>query len=250
MADVYARHDVVLKLSRVEGMFGPPLEGFHRGATCVVTPVTGHDEYVEHGVNGLVVDWDDERGTARALDLLARDDALLHLLRTNALATARVVAVVAPAAQLMALALRRIAARRRPTPTGSARARWPPTRGGPGAERRRAPATTRRLQSRMDRIERAAGARAAAHGAPDGRRVRARRGAMSDQPRTRAPPRAGARCATGAARRSTRTTSRRGPSPSCCASRPRRCARGRAAERARWTSRSSCRSSARAAAGT
>ncbi|MBS1868507.1 MAG: glycosyltransferase family 4 protein [Actinobacteria bacterium] len=89
MARLYADSDVVLKLSRVEGMYGPPLEGFHMGATCVTTPVTGHEEYVEHGWNGLVVDWDDEAGTARALDLLARDRRLLHFLRTNALATAR-----------------------------------------------------------------------------------------------------------------------------------------------------------------
>ena len=40
MAQLYTETDVVLKLSRVEGMFGPPLEGFHRGAACVVTPVT------------------------------------------------------------------------------------------------------------------------------------------------------------------------------------------------------------------
>ena len=46
LARLYADTDVVLKLSRIEGMFGPPLEGFHCGATCVVTPVTGHDEYV------------------------------------------------------------------------------------------------------------------------------------------------------------------------------------------------------------
>ena len=45
------------------------------GATCVTTAVTGHDEYVEHGRNALVVDWDDLRGTARQLDLLARDRA-------------------------------------------------------------------------------------------------------------------------------------------------------------------------------
>lgn len=89
MAQLYAGSDVVLKLSRVEGMYGPPLEGFHMGATCVTTPVTGHEEYVEHGWNGLVVDWDDTAGTARALDLLARDRRLLHFLRTNALATAR-----------------------------------------------------------------------------------------------------------------------------------------------------------------
>jgi O-antigen biosynthesis protein len=88
MAELYERSDVVLKLSSVEGMFGPPLEGFHRGATCVVTPVTGHDEYVEHGWNGLLTDWGDLLGTARQLDLLARDSELLAFLQANALETA------------------------------------------------------------------------------------------------------------------------------------------------------------------
>jgi hypothetical protein len=89
MRAAYDEADVLLKCSRVEGMFGPPLEAFHRGATCVVTPVTGHEEYVEHAVNGLVVDFDDVAGTAAALDLLARDRRFLRRLRENALATAR-----------------------------------------------------------------------------------------------------------------------------------------------------------------
>ena len=89
LADVYARTDVLVKLSRVEGMYGPPLEGFHRGATCVTTEVTGHEEYIRHGENALIVDWDDERGTASQLDLLARDRDLLHQLRRGALETAR-----------------------------------------------------------------------------------------------------------------------------------------------------------------
>jgi glycosyltransferase involved in cell wall biosynthesis len=114
MAALYARSDVVLKLSRVEGMFGPPLEGMHCGATCVVAAVTGHEEYVEHGVNGLVVDWDDPRGTSRALDLLARDRALLHHLRLGALATARAWPSWEQAATMMAGALREVA--RRPAP--------------------------------------------------------------------------------------------------------------------------------------
>jgi glycosyltransferase involved in cell wall biosynthesis len=116
MARLYAEHDVVLKLSRVEGMFGPPLEGMHLGATCVVTPVTGHDEYVVHRHNGLVVDWDDPRGTTRALDLLARDRALLHELRCGALATARSWPSWEQAGSFMALALRRIAAEPSPAP--------------------------------------------------------------------------------------------------------------------------------------
>ena len=114
MAAAYADADVVLKLSRVEGMFGPPLEGMHCGATCVVTAVTGHEEYVEHGVNGLVVDWDDTRGTARALDLLAKDRTLLHELRCGALATAKAWPSWEQSGLFMAGALREVA--RRPQP--------------------------------------------------------------------------------------------------------------------------------------
>jgi O-antigen biosynthesis protein len=115
LARRYADADVVLKLSRVEGMFGPPLEGFHMGATCVVTAVTGHDEYIEHGENGLVVDWDDPRGVGRALDLLATDRALLHRLRWGALATARGWPSWEQQGTVMAAALREVA-RREPLP--------------------------------------------------------------------------------------------------------------------------------------
>jgi hypothetical protein len=119
MSELYARSDVVLKMSSVEGMFGPPLEGFHRGATCVVTPVTGHDEYVVHGWNGLVTEWDDPRGTARALDLLAADRRLLHFLRTNAVETARAWPSWDQSGQFMAAALHRI--RRLPPAQASGR---------------------------------------------------------------------------------------------------------------------------------
>jgi glycosyltransferase involved in cell wall biosynthesis len=114
LARLYSQTDVLLKLSRIEGMFGPPLEGFHCGATCVVTPVTGHDEYVAHGWNGLVTEWDDIRGTARLLDLLARDRRYLHFLRTNALETARAWPSWEQSSMFMAGALRTI--RRSPAP--------------------------------------------------------------------------------------------------------------------------------------
>jgi O-antigen biosynthesis protein len=118
MSELYARSDVVLKMSSVEGMFGPPLEGFHRGATCVVTPVTGHDEYVVHGWNGLVTEWDDLRGTARQLDLLAADRRYLHFLRVNAVETARAWPSWEQQGQFMAAALRRIRALPPPQPSG------------------------------------------------------------------------------------------------------------------------------------
>ncbi|MEA2273497.1 MAG: hypothetical protein QOI98_2205, partial [Solirubrobacteraceae bacterium] len=62
MAELLARSHVMVKLSRVEGMYGPPLEAFHMGATVVTTPVTGFDEFIRHGVNGMVVGWDDPHG--------------------------------------------------------------------------------------------------------------------------------------------------------------------------------------------
>ena len=120
MAELYRESDVVLKLSKVEGMYGPPLEGFHMGATCVTTPVTGHEMYIEHGWNALVCEWDDVAGAAHQLDLLARDRQYLHFLRTNALATAKTWPSWAQSSQFMALALHRIS--REPAPSAEATA--------------------------------------------------------------------------------------------------------------------------------
>jgi hypothetical protein len=142
----------VLKLSRVEGMAGPPLEGFHRGATCLTTPVTGHDEYLADGRNALLTSFDDERGTSRLLDLLARDRRLLHELRVSALRTARSWPSTEQSTAMFLLALRRIVAAPSPDPTGSA--------AGMAADIRmtmqRQQAAERdheRLQVRMNRIE-------------------------------------------------------------------------------------------------
>lgn len=116
LSAVYSETDVLLKLSRVEGMFGPPLEGFHRGATCVVSPVTGHEEFIVHGWNGIVANWDDLAGTAHWLDLLARDRRLLHYLRSNALKTAEAWPSWHQSSQFMAAALRRIKSEPPPPP--------------------------------------------------------------------------------------------------------------------------------------
>jgi hypothetical protein len=89
-------------------MYGPPLEAFHSGATCVTTPVTGHEEYISHGFNGVVVDWDDEKGMGRSLDLLARNRRYLHFLRSNALFTARGWPSWEQSGELMAAVLRRV----------------------------------------------------------------------------------------------------------------------------------------------
>ncbi|MBV8591466.1 MAG: glycosyltransferase family 4 protein [Acetobacteraceae bacterium] len=84
---VYRSCDLVLKLSLVEGMFGPPLEMFHCGGTCVVFDVTGHDEYIEQGRNGIVVSTGDEAGVVAALKRLREMPPLLENLKRNAVAT-------------------------------------------------------------------------------------------------------------------------------------------------------------------
>ena len=96
----------------------------------MVTPVTGHEEFVEHGFNGLVCDWDDLRGTARLLDLLARDRRLLHELRTNALHTARAWPSWHQAGQFMAAALWKIHAEPAPDAVPAAAAMLADIRAG------------------------------------------------------------------------------------------------------------------------
>jgi hypothetical protein len=88
MAALYREHDVLLKLSRFEGFSLPPMEAFHCGVPCVITPFTGSEAWARHGGNALVVGFDDEPGTAAALDRLSRDRELLARLSAGALETA------------------------------------------------------------------------------------------------------------------------------------------------------------------
>jgi glycosyltransferase involved in cell wall biosynthesis len=85
---VYRSCDVLLKLSTVEGMFGPPLEMMHCGGTCITSDVTGFEEYVEDGQNAIVVPRGEEHRAVDALRRLAANPALLAHLRRGALATA------------------------------------------------------------------------------------------------------------------------------------------------------------------
>jgi glycosyltransferase involved in cell wall biosynthesis len=158
LADLYAQSDVLVKLSRVEGMYGPPLEAFHMGATCVTTEVTGHEEYVEHGVNALVCDWDDPRGTARQLDLLARDRVLLHRLRLGALDTARTWPTWEQAGEFMAGALHAIRRVPQPDPTPALARLMADVRAGI-EEQRFLEANRNALRWKVDRYERLPGIR-------------------------------------------------------------------------------------------
>jgi O-antigen biosynthesis protein len=111
MAELYAESDVLLKLARVEGLGMAPLEAFHVGLPCVVTPYPGHEDYVAHGENGVVAGYDDLAGTAAWLDLLARDDDLLARLAAGARRTAETWPDPQRSAELLAEALHEITAK-------------------------------------------------------------------------------------------------------------------------------------------
>ena len=84
VGEVYRSCDVLVKLSTVEGMFGPPLEMMHCGGTAITTDVTGHDEYMRHGVNGLIVRRGEETDVIKHLRALQRYRAYLDQLKAGA----------------------------------------------------------------------------------------------------------------------------------------------------------------------
>jgi hypothetical protein len=110
MAELYASSDVLLKLSRSEGLGLPPLEAAAAGTPSVVTPYGGHEDWLRHGRNGVLVGFDDPAGTAGWLDALARDRDLLVRLGAGARETAAQWPSVGDAADEMARALEAIAA--------------------------------------------------------------------------------------------------------------------------------------------
>lgn len=85
---IYRSCDVLLKLSTVEGMFGPPLEMFHCGGTAVVFDVTGHDEYIRDHENALVIPRGNTDAVVAAMRRLAGDPGLLESLKSGAQRTA------------------------------------------------------------------------------------------------------------------------------------------------------------------
>lgn len=86
---IYRSCDVIVKLSYVEGMFGPPLEMFHCGGTAVVYMVSGHDEYIIPNKNALVLPSDDEAGVVEQIRRLILDPSLLENLKGEAEITAK-----------------------------------------------------------------------------------------------------------------------------------------------------------------
>lgn len=88
MKEMYSSCDIFLKMSRVEGFFGPPLEAMACGCAVVVGKVTGYDEYIQDGYNALVVEQGDVEGAKKAVSRLMNDEGLRKSLIENGKKTA------------------------------------------------------------------------------------------------------------------------------------------------------------------
>jgi glycosyltransferase involved in cell wall biosynthesis len=74
------RSSIAVSPSRHEGMPNAVLEAMACGLPCVATRVSGSEDIIEQGVNGLLVEIEDYQGMARALLTLLRDPALTRKL--------------------------------------------------------------------------------------------------------------------------------------------------------------------------
>ena len=89
MRKIYSSCDIFLKMSRVEGFFGPPMEAMACGCAVVVGKVTGYDEYITHDVNALVVEQGDINGATLAVSQLISDAALRNRLVSGGFRTVK-----------------------------------------------------------------------------------------------------------------------------------------------------------------
>ena len=85
---IYRSCDVLVKLSLVEGMFGPPLEMFHCGGTAITYDIDGHEEYEINGVNSIVVPKGSTVEVVEVINKLKCDTELLEKLKKGAEKTA------------------------------------------------------------------------------------------------------------------------------------------------------------------
>jgi glycosyltransferase involved in cell wall biosynthesis len=86
--EIYRSCDILIKLSTVEGMFGPPLEIFHCGGTAIVFNVTGHDEYIIDRYNARVVSFEKLDQVVQVIKKLLNDAKSLNVLKKGAIETA------------------------------------------------------------------------------------------------------------------------------------------------------------------
>lgn len=90
MSKIYCSNDVLVKLSSVEGFFGPPLEMFGCGGTAITSNVSGYDEYIIDGTNALVAEVDNYDDTCEKIEkIISMNPISLNKLKKEAIITAK-----------------------------------------------------------------------------------------------------------------------------------------------------------------
>jgi glycosyltransferase involved in cell wall biosynthesis len=89
MRKIYSACDILLKLSRVEGFFGPPLEMMACGGVSIVAKVTGYNEYIVDGYNALVTKPSNVSKTKKLLQSLIDNQKLYNQLQLNSQKTVK-----------------------------------------------------------------------------------------------------------------------------------------------------------------
>lgn len=83
MKKIYSSCDILVKTSKVEGFFGPPLEMMNCGGVPLVFKVTGYDEYIVDGKNAIVVEAGDVGGATKLLSELLNNQDKFDELQKN-----------------------------------------------------------------------------------------------------------------------------------------------------------------------
>jgi len=89
MRQIYSSCDILLKLSTVEGFFGPPLEMMACGGIPLVLKVTGYDEYIINNYNALVTESANIQSIQEKLKILLNNKVAYSNLLTNAQKTVK-----------------------------------------------------------------------------------------------------------------------------------------------------------------
>lgn len=76
MKNLYSSCDIFLKMSKVEGFFGPPMEAMACGCAVIIGKVSGYDEYIKDKKNALVVESGDINGAKKAIKKLIENNDL------------------------------------------------------------------------------------------------------------------------------------------------------------------------------
>ncbi|CAN2039801.1 hypothetical protein GMMP15_1440013 [Candidatus Magnetomoraceae bacterium gMMP-15] len=89
MKHIYSSCDIFLKMSKVEGFFGPPLEAMSCGCAVVVGDVTGYDEYIVDRENALVSNKNTTDEAKKLVQKLIKKKELRKRLIQNGFKTAK-----------------------------------------------------------------------------------------------------------------------------------------------------------------